>query len=204
LRIALAVLAVIALPHWPASAQKVRFVDEGFRRAAIVESVPSTVAEEAASEGEGEGEGEADSHFTESAILKTDPDIDRLMRRAHELTDDQRFDVAATLWQQVLGRAANSLRGRRINKTRRVDGRLVANVQIGVAARMAGDFAISHRRRRTRGRCLPPRSWQASLEEVFGGTVVQRRRGVRRSLLSDWHDFAGGGRLFEKIAIHPV
>ena len=47
--------------------------------------------------------------FPESAILKTDPDMDRLMRRAQDFTDGQRWEVAAALWQEVLDRSGSEL-----------------------------------------------------------------------------------------------
>jgi HEAT repeat protein/outer membrane protein assembly factor BamB len=217
--LAIAVCAVIVLPHWQASAQKVRFALGGD----VVEVMESPATSAAATEdGDGDADKDTDALFTESAMLKTDPDIDRLMRRAHELTDDKRYDVAATLWQQVLDRSGSELTTREewVNKRDELDEsewlQTYKSVRTEVERLLATlpPEGISQYRIVADG---PARTLLAaasgdreisSLEEVvrryFVSSVGDDAAWQLGCVMLDRHDFVGAGRVFEKIlTIHP-
>lgn len=219
---ALVVLAAIALPHWPASAQPRRIIlGEGFGPA-IIDAPAVAVEGEATGEDDGQRDDDPDALFTESAILKTDPDVDRLVRRAHELTDDQRYDVAATLWQQVLDRSGSELTTRPewVSKRDQLDEsewlqsyksvrteveRLLATLP---AEGLAQYRIVADGPARTLLAAASGEREESALEEVvrryFVSSVGDDAAWRLGCLLLDRHDFVGAGRVFEKIlAVHP-
>ena len=51
----------------------------------------------------------AEKHFPGGAALKTDPEQQRLLKRAEQCVEDGRLDLAAVLWQKVLDEAGDTL-----------------------------------------------------------------------------------------------
>lgn len=217
--LALAVVAVVAVPHWPASAQKIHIAGGDF---SIDMPAPPGAAGEAAGENDGQGEDDPDALFGESAILKTDPDVDRLVRRAQELTDDQRYDVAATLWQQVLDRSGSELTTRPewVNKRDELEEsewlqsyKSVRTEVERLLATLPADGLAQYRivadgPARTLLAAAAGEREESALEEVvrryFVSSVGDDAAWRLGCVLLDRHDFVGAGRVFEKIlAIHP-
>lgn len=52
---------------------------------------------------------EEDEDFAGGASLKTDPDLDQLLRKADEFASDGRHDLACVLWQRVLDESAGTV-----------------------------------------------------------------------------------------------
>lgn len=214
--IVLAVCAVAALPLWRASAQVAIEGRIVFGPGPAI-AAPATPGDVAAAD-----EFDPDGHFQNSAILKTDPDIDRLVRRAHELTDEQRWDVAATLWQQVLDRSGSELttRAEWINKRDEFDEsdwlqtyKSVRTEVERLLATMPPEGLREYRLvadapARTLFAAAEGDREEPSLEEVvrryFVSSVGDDAAWRLGCLLLDRHDFTGAGRLFEKILlVHP-
>src|SRR5205814_527297 len=51
----------------------------------------------------------AEQRFPGGAALKTDPEQQRLLKRAQQCVEDGRLDLAAVLWQKVLDEAGDTL-----------------------------------------------------------------------------------------------
>jgi outer membrane protein assembly factor BamB len=51
-----------------------------------------------------------DEKFSNGASLKTDPELERLLRRAEQFAADGRYDLATVLWQKVLEESGDILR----------------------------------------------------------------------------------------------
>src|SRR5687767_13042580 len=51
----------------------------------------------------------AEDRFPGGAALKTDPEQQRLLKRADQCVEDGRLDLAAVLWQKVLDEAGDTL-----------------------------------------------------------------------------------------------
>src|SRR5882724_10194308 len=51
----------------------------------------------------------AEQRFPGGAALKTDPEQQRLLKRAEQCVEDGRLDLAAVLWQKVLDEAGDTL-----------------------------------------------------------------------------------------------
>jgi outer membrane protein assembly factor BamB len=169
-----------------------------------------------------ESEKETEVLFPSSAVLKTDPDIERLMRRAQELTDEQRYDVSATLWQQVLDRSGSELTTRADWVDKRDENEEAKWLQTYKSVRTEVERLLAH---------LPKEGLaqyriiaDAQARTLLAGAIGDREEAaldeiVRRyfvssvgddaayrlgCLLLDRHDFTGAARMFEKIvAIHP-
>src|SRR5687768_7935626 len=52
---------------------------------------------------------EDDPRFANGAALKTDPELERLLKRAEQFVRDGRFDLATILWQKVLDESGDTL-----------------------------------------------------------------------------------------------
>jgi outer membrane protein assembly factor BamB len=216
----LAICTVVAWPLWQASAQII--IDgPGFGRV-VGPAIEAEATPAETTDGEEGDESDPAAMFPRSALLKTDPDIDRLMRRAHELTEEQRYDVAATLWQQVLDRSGSELTTRPdwVNKRDELDETEWLQTYKSVRTEVERLLATLPAEGRAQYRIVadaPARTLfaaaqgereEASLDEVvrryFISSVGDDAAWRLGCLLLDRHDFTGAGRLFEKIlVIHP-
>ena len=160
--------------------------------------------------------------FPESAVLKTDPDMDRLMRRAQDFTDGQRWEVAAALWQEVLDRSGSEL-------TTRPDW--IAKIDTYDSKQWLQTYKSVRNEVETLLAKMPPEGLAEyrKISDVKAQTLVAGAQGEREEpllaeaarkyfvssvgddaayrlacLLLDRHDFLGAGRLLEKVLeVHP-
>jgi outer membrane protein assembly factor BamB len=80
----------------------------GIRRA--LAPTPAVASPQAAEDEAAEKEQERiEQRFPGGAALKTDPEQQRLLKRADQCVDDGRLDLAAVLWQKVLDEAGDTL-----------------------------------------------------------------------------------------------
>ena len=160
-------------------------------------------AERAADEAAEEAKDLAEERFPGGAALKTDPEQQRLLKRADQCVEDGRLDLAAVLWQKVLDEAGDTLMTR--------DGRAYTS--------------LSEEVERTLGK-LPPEALRVyriaadgEAQAVLAAAGPDREEEalaevVRRFFLSsqgddaayklaclalDRHDFVGASRLLSRI-----
>jgi outer membrane protein assembly factor BamB len=173
-------------------------------------------------EKEKSGASDEESLFPESAALKTDPDMDRLMRRAQDFTDNQRWEVAAALWQEVLDRSGSELTTR---------SEWIAKIDEHDARQWLQTYKSVRNEVETLLAKMPPegRAEYRKISDVKAQTLIAAAQGEREEpllaeaarkffvssvgddaayrlacLLLDRHDFLGAGRLLEKILeVHP-
>src|SRR5687768_5288747 len=69
-------------------------------------ATPTTKADKADAEADKQ-EDVAEKHLPGGAALKTDPEQQRLLKRAEQCVEDGRLDLAAVLWQKVLDEAGD-------------------------------------------------------------------------------------------------
>lgn len=149
----------------------------------------------------------AEKTFPGGAALKTDPEQQRLLKRAEQCVADGRLDLAAVLWQRVLDEAGDTLMTR--------DGRTYTSLAEEVERMLstADPLALKTYRIAADGEAQAILAKAApDKEEEALGTVV------RRYFLSDSgddaafrlgcyaldrHDFVGASRLFTKVLVHP-
>lgn len=154
----------------------------------------------AAADGEKE---ESESRFAGGASLKTDRELERLLERAAQFAQNQRFDLASVLWQRILDESGDVLRTS--------DGRLytaLANEVESLLKQMPEEA-------RTIYRIKADGEAQALLAQAEGENgETQLGKIVRRYFMSsfgddaayqlacialDRHDFVGARRLLERV-----
>jgi outer membrane protein assembly factor BamB len=149
----------------------------------------------------------AEKDYPGGAALKTDPEQQRLLKRAEQCVTDGRLDLAAVLWQKVLDEAGDTLMTR--------DGRTYTSLAEEVERMLSttDPLALKTYRIAADGEAQAVLAKAApDKEEEALGTVV------RRYFLSssgdeaayklgcyalDRHDFVGASRLFAKVLAHP-
>ncbi|MGI8981935.1 MAG: PQQ-binding-like beta-propeller repeat protein [Pirellulaceae bacterium] len=145
----------------------------------------------------------AEKSFPGGAALKTDPEQQRLLKRAEQCVADGRLDLAAVLWQKVLDEAGDTLMTR--------DGRTYTSLAEEVERMLstADPLALKTYRINADGEAQAVLAKAAPDKEEEALSTV-----VRRYFLSsagdesayklgcyalDRHDFVGASRLFAKI-----
>jgi outer membrane protein assembly factor BamB len=145
----------------------------------------------------------AEKSFPGGAALKTDPEQQRLLKRAEQCVADGRLDLAAVLWQKVLDEAGDTLMTR--------DGRTYTSLAEEVERMLstADPLALKTYRINADGEAQAVLAKAAPDREEEALSTV-----VRRYFLSsagdeaafklgcyalDRHDFVGASRLFAKI-----
>ncbi len=145
----------------------------------------------------------AEQKFPGGAALKTDPEQQRLLKRAEQCVEDGRLDLAAVLWQKVLDEAGDTLMTR--------DGRTYVSLAEQVERTLARlpPLALATYRTSADGeaQALLAAAGESGEEEALAAVV-------RRFFLSshgddaafklacvalDRHDFVGASRLLNKI-----
>jgi len=143
------------------------------------------------------------SVYASGPSLKTDPEAQQLLSRAEQFIKDERFDLAAVLWQKVLDDAGDNLVS--------VDGRLYISLRRQVEQRLAqlSKVALSTYRVTADGEAQAViAAAGAEREEEALAEVVRRffmssagdDAAYKLGCLSlDRHDFVGASRLFAKV-----
>ena len=62
-------------------------------------------------------EDDVEANFPSGAGLKTDPELEGLLKRAEGFVDDGRYDLATILWQRVLDESGETVMTRRDRKS---------------------------------------------------------------------------------------
>jgi hypothetical protein len=78
-------------------------------RARLAPAVKAGGAAAAADDAAEDSKDLAEERFPGGAALKTDPEQQRLLKRADQCVEDGRLDLAAVLWQKVLDEAGDTL-----------------------------------------------------------------------------------------------
>jgi outer membrane protein assembly factor BamB len=149
----------------------------------------------------------AEKTYPGGAALKTDPEQQRLLKRAEQCVADGRLDLAAVLWQRVLDEAGDTLMTR--------DGRTYTSLAEEVERMLstADPLALKTYRIAADGEAQAILAKAApDKEEEALGTVVRRyflsasgdEAAFRLGCYAlDRHDFVGASRLFTKVLVHP-
>ncbi|MBC7855615.1 MAG: hypothetical protein IAF94_19465, partial [Pirellulaceae bacterium] len=194
----------LAVPERPALAQK--FQRAIAAPAAIAPAGPAGKGEKKAKEADEAADKMqdlAEKSFPGGAALKTDPEQQRLLKRAEQCVADGRLDLAAVLWQKVLDEAGDTLMTR--------DGRTYTSLAEEVERMLstADPLALKTYRINADGEAQAVLAKAAPDKEEEALSTV-----VRRYFLSsvgdesayklgcyalDRHDFVGASRLFAKI-----
>lgn len=145
----------------------------------------------------------AEKHFPGGAALKTDPEQQRLLKRAEQCVVDGRLDLAAVLWQKVLDEAGDTLMTR--------DGRTYTSLAEEVERMLssADPLALKTYRIAADGEAQAALAKAAPDKEEEALSIVVRRYFLSSSgdeaayklgcYALDRHDFVGASRLFAKI-----
>ena len=149
----------------------------------------------------------AEKSFPGGAALKTDPEQQRLLKRAEQCVADGRLDLAAVLWQKVLDEAGDTLMTR--------DGRTYTSLAEEVERMLstADPLALKTYRIAADGEAQAVLAKAAPDKEEEALSIVVRRYFLSSSgdeaayklgcYALDRHDFVGASRLFTKILVHP-
>jgi len=197
-RIALAILSLFAAQN--ANAQPAPMI----RRAAPAVATPPKPADT----DDDPATALAEQQFPGGAALKTDPEQQRLLKRAEQCVEDGRLDLAAVLWQKVLDEAGDTLMTR--------DGRTYRSLAEQVEQTLARLPKLALDTYRTSADAEAQALIAAGGSE---GEEAALSQVVRRFFLSslgddaayklaclalDRHDFVGASRLLNKILeSHP-
>ena len=145
----------------------------------------------------------AEKSFPGGAALKTDPEQQRLLKRAEQCVADGRLDLAAVLWQKVLDEAGDTLMTR--------DGRTYTSLAEEVERMLssADPLALKTYRISADGEAQAVLAKAAPDQEEEALSTVVRRYFLSSSgdeaayklgcYALDRHDFVGASRLFAKI-----
>lgn len=145
----------------------------------------------------------AEKSFPGGAALKTDPEQQRLLKRAEQCVADGRLDLAAVLWQKVLDEAGDTLMTR--------DGRTYTSLAEEVERMLssADPLALKTYRIAADGEAQAVLAKAAPDKEEEALSIVVRRYFLSSSgdeaayklgcYALDRHDFVGASRLFTKI-----
>ncbi len=145
----------------------------------------------------------AEKEFPGGAALKTDPEQQRLLKRAEQCVADGRLDLAAVLWQKVLDEAGDTLMTR--------DGRTYTSLAEEVERMLssADPLALKTYRIAADGEAQAVLAKAAPDREEEALSIVVRRYFLSSSgdeaafklgcYALDRHDFVGASRLFAKI-----
>ncbi len=198
----LALMVVCALAATGLAQRRFAVQVEAFRADVPVRVLRSAVKADVAADS-AEGDDDSEQKFPGGAPLKTDPELERLLKRAEEFALDERYDLAVILWQKVLDDTGDTLVTR--------DGRMYTSLSEEVEGTIAK---------------LPPdglRVYRVSADGEAKAVLAQGKGDgeeealaevVRRYFLSsvgddaayrlgcmalDRHDFVGASRLFSKI-----
>src|SRR5262245_14687217 len=150
----------------------------------------------------------AEKHFPGGAALKTDPEQQRLLRRAEQCVEDGRLDLAAVLWQKVLDEAGDTLMTR--------DGRtytsLAEQVELTLAKLPPLALATYRTSADAEAQALLAAAGTTGEEEALAAVVrryflssVGDDAAYKLACLAlDRYDFVGASRLLNKILeSHP-
>ena len=91
------------------AAAQPRMIRRGGIGAIIGPAAVAPGAAQAADDKADEAKDLAEERFPGGAALKTDPEQQRLLKRAEQCVEDGRLDLAAVLWQKVLDEAGDTL-----------------------------------------------------------------------------------------------
>jgi len=164
----------------------------------------------AASSDEDEDE---DAEFPGGAALKTNPELERLLKRADQFAKSGRYDLAAILWQRVLDESANTLMSRRdwIFKTANHKYQKYKSVSEEIERTLAKMHPAGLKTYRLtadgEARAILATGNETNQEEVLS-KVVQRMflsshgddAAFKLACLAlDRHDFVGAGRLLSRV-----
>src|SRR4051794_27480987 len=158
-----------------------------------------------AAPGVADGEAKADTEGTygDGPGLKTDPEAQQLLGRAEQFVKDERFDLAAVLWQKVLDDAGDNLVS--------VDGRLYISLRRQVEQRLATlpKLALQTYRVTADGEAqgllaaAGPDKEEEALSQVVRRFFLSSQGDDAAYKLGclalDRHDFVGASRLFAKV-----
>jgi outer membrane protein assembly factor BamB len=188
-------LALVALPTLGWSQVRVMPVPiRGFARPAMMR--PGVMPGVAPSD-------DPDNKFSDGPGLKTDPEAQQLLSRAEQFVQDERFDLAAVLWQKVLDDSGDSLVS--------VDGRLYISLRRQVEQRLAKlpKLALQTYRVTADGEAQAVLSAAGAEKEEDALAEVVRRFFLSSlgddaayklgCLALDRYDFIGASRLFAKV-----
>ena len=149
----------------------------------------------------------AEKEYPGGAALKTDPEQQRLLKRAEQCVADGRLDLAAVLWQKVLDEAGDTLMTR--------DGRTYTSLAEEVERMLstADPLALKTYRIAADGEAQAVLAKAAPDKEEEALATVVRRYFLSSSgdeaayklgcYALDRHDFVGASRLFAKVLAHP-
>src|SRR5688572_4855127 len=150
-----------------------------------------------------EAKAEAEGKFGDGPGLKTDPEAQQLLGRAEQFVKDERFDLAAVLWQKVLDDAGDNLVS--------VDGRLYISLRRQVEQRLSTlpKLALSTYRVSADGEAQAliaaagPDKEEDALSQVlrrfFMSSLGDDAAYKLGCVALDRHDFVGASRLFTKV-----